>query len=42
MAQVVARYPDRLIGVALIPTTTEKVVCVLASEIADSLWIPDS
>eukprot|EP00903_Cladosiphon_okamuranus_P006883 g6703.t1 len=24
MAQVVARYPDRLIGVALIPTTTEQ------------------
>lgn len=26
MAQVVAQYPDRLIGVALIPTTTEQVV----------------
>ncbi|CAN0595045.1 unnamed protein product, partial [Ectocarpus sp. 12 AP-2014] len=24
MARVVARFPDRLIGVALIPTTTEQ------------------
>lgn len=33
MARVVARFPDRLIGVALIPTTTEQVgtACVSRS-----------
>lgn len=31
MAKVIARYPDRFIGVALIPTTTEKVAASLFS-----------